>query len=538
MKKLPALLIFILILTSCEMVPDLGYSYSAGMPKPETKDKGQPESGKSDNDSAPRKEPEDNLRPPARPESPETPGLAEPSAESGLGKAGTELQKPAEIPPPVQEFAEADYPVLPPDSTYPSDIPAEEPVVQLPPEQVPPSEMPAEPPVVSSEPSGTPAQVPASQPAEPPAQSPAARPAEPPAPAPASKPAEPPVPASRPAEPPAQPPSLPAPDTSPPAAEEPARDERAPPIAVPDMPFQPVPVIPAPGENDLSYSRTVRALAGQYIEIPFRGPGWVYLGEFGSRRGVRYDSRQMDEEGMTFIFRAEAEGTYSLKFNRQDFIRDIILNDFVKVIVEQPPAVTGSSWSNSQAGPGRVYALPRWPLAAEPQPGTSQPGTAQPGAAQSSTASQSTTPPGAAQSSTASQNTTQPGTTQPGAAQSGAVPQGAAQNTQPVTSAVPGALQEPAINDWLRKAREEYNAGRYKNALDALDQFMILFPSGSDEAYWLYGQSLEANNEATRDIRLSLDYYRRLIRDYPQSSRYNEARQRIAYLERFYFNIH
>jgi hypothetical protein len=36
---------------------------------------------------------------------------------------------------------------------------------------------------------------------------------------------------------------------------------------------------------------------------------------------------------------------------------------------------------------------------------------------------------------------------------------------------------------------------------------------------------------------MSLDYYRRLVREYPQSRRYNDASRRIAYLERFYINI-
>jgi outer membrane protein assembly factor BamD (BamD/ComL family) len=88
----------------------------------------------------------------------------------------------------------------------------------------------------------------------------------------------------------------------------------------------------------------------------------------------------------------------------------------------------------------------------------------------------------------------------------------------------------------LQRAREEFDAGRVAAAIDVLDQFREQYPSGSDEAYWLYGQFYEANSPS-RDIRLSLDYYRRLVRDYPQSSRYNEARRRIAYLERYYINI-
>jgi outer membrane protein assembly factor BamD (BamD/ComL family) len=74
------------------------------------------------------------------------------------------------------------------------------------------------------------------------------------------------------------------------------------------------------------------------------------------------------------------------------------------------------------------------------------------------------------------------------------------------------------------------------SAIAILDQFRERYPSGSDEAWWLYGQFYEANSPS-RDIRSALDYYRRLVREYPQSPRYNEARRRIAYLERYYINI-
>jgi TolA-binding protein len=89
---------------------------------------------------------------------------------------------------------------------------------------------------------------------------------------------------------------------------------------------------------------------------------------------------------------------------------------------------------------------------------------------------------------------------------------------------------------YLRRAREEFDAGRIGSALSILDQFREGYPGGSDEAWWLYGQLFEANG-SNRDIRSALDYYRRIIREYPQSPRYAEARRRIAYLERYYFNI-
>jgi hypothetical protein len=87
----------------------------------------------------------------------------------------------------------------------------------------------------------------------------------------------------------------------------------------------------------------------------------------------------------------------------------------------------------------------------------------------------------------------------------------------------------------LQRARQSFEGGSIAAAIVLLDQFMEHYLD-SDELYWLYGQFYEANSPS-RNILLSLDYYNRLMREYPQSDRYNDARRRIAYLERFYINI-
>ncbi|MCL2139415.1 MAG: tetratricopeptide repeat protein, partial [Treponema sp.] len=88
----------------------------------------------------------------------------------------------------------------------------------------------------------------------------------------------------------------------------------------------------------------------------------------------------------------------------------------------------------------------------------------------------------------------------------------------------------------MKKAKEELDAGRAASAISVLDSFRERYPSGSDEAWWLYGQCYEANSPS-RNILSALDYYRRLVRDYPQSGRVTDARRRISYLERYYINI-
>ncbi|MDR2965558.1 MAG: hypothetical protein LBU88_07265 [Treponema sp.] len=308
----------------------------------------------------------------------------------------------------------------------------------------------------------------------------------------------------------------------------------------------PMQTIIIPQEPELSsetiYSRVVRATVGQIIEIPFRGTGWVYLGELASRRGVAYDSRRNDPDGQSFIFRAEEAGTYALKFSRHDFIRDYILNDHVQVIIGEAPTA-GAGWFSPPVDRGRVVAQPRWPSASEeaeilrggsrPQAGSSaqqqQPSeSAAPSAREPSNISEvlrGSEPPNLPvyepPSTPQTASTAQPSTTQTPPAQAG--------ETQ-------STLVQLSPEQLIQRAKESFDAGNAAAAIALLDQYSARFPSGTDELYWLYGQFYEANTPS-RNILLSLDYYRRLTGEFPQSIRFNDARRRIAYLERFYINI-
>jgi hypothetical protein len=361
----------------------------------------------------------------------------------------------------------------------------------------------------------------------------------------------------------------PSPVTPPPVVTSPSPPPASPP---PPPPVTPPRVTPPPpviieeippelsslyDENDLSYpptdirdwqddamvfSRIVRATAGQMVEIPFRGTGWVYLGENSAQRGIIYDSRRLDSEGQSFMFRTQSPGEYVLKFYRQDFIRDFILNDYVQVIVGTPPETAGAGWFNPSTDRSRVVAEPRWPSPiAEAQALRPQP----PAPAQEAAASRTQEPPAAAapvQSPPA--QSVPPRGTQPVPGSVAAAPtQPPANAVQPVSpppSALPAAPETPPGIDpglYLEKAKEEFDAGRIAAAIAFLDQFRGYYPLESDELLWLYGQFYEANSPS-RNILTSLGYYNRLVDEYPQSSRYDDARRRIAYLQRYYINIH
>ncbi|MCL2197025.1 MAG: hypothetical protein FWB77_05365 [Treponema sp.] len=328
-----------------------------------------------------------------------------------------------------------------------------------------------------------------------------------------------------------------------------------------------------PLDREIIYSRIIHATVGQIVEIPFRGTGWIYLGEIASRRGVVYSSRRNDPEGQSFIFTLEGQGTFTLKFYRQDFIRDYIINDHVQVVVTEAPAGT-AGWPYQSADRGRIIAQPRWPSALEeaqirsgsriaaepavttgeaftqesvspPSQGTTQTQSAraapsQPAPSSAQSPVQPVQPPAAAAQPPAA--ATQPSQPSSPAAQtpSQTAPPAMTSEQSPAVQTAesqPSAVREKLPYDGtIQKAKENFESANPGAAISLLEQLTEDYPGGSDEIYWLLGQYYEANTPS-RNILLSVDYYRRLVNEYPQSSRYNDARRRIAYLERFYINI-
>jgi hypothetical protein len=332
----------------------------------------------------------------------------------------------------------------------------------------------------------------------------------------------PPGPAPEPASPPPPPAFF-----GPPEEELPPRQREPVPVPVNPVPDLPARTPPPAAPEDLVFSRIIRATVGQLVEIPFRGTGWVYLGKLSSRRGLAYDSRRLDPEGQSFIFRCETPGTYVLKFYRQDFIRDYILNDHVQVTVGEAPESSGIGLFNPPVDRGRVIAEPRWPSLEREREELSRESQADP----ETPAENEETAALPAPQSEASEGGAPPPEETDGGILPGAVPE----SGQSAETAV-DMPEDSLPGDYVSRALEEYNAGRIVQALAVMNSFSRRFPAGTDEAWWLLGQILEANSPA-RDIALALEYYRRLVREFPQSRRVQAAQRRVAYLERYYFNI-
>jgi hypothetical protein len=245
----------------------------------------------------------------------------------------------------------------------------------------------------------------------------------------------------------------------------------APVPAGPPPPIKPLPVLTArnpPTETapppKTETFRVIYARPGQRVEVPFDGTGWVFLGVEAAKQGLGYNSRRIDGGNQTFVFRAEKTGDYTLKFYKQDFLRDYYINDYVRVIVSDDETIAENSV------PSLPFALPPedfdWDRPAIPE----------------------------------------------------------------------NAPWEMLPDDYIKQIREAFDARQYEESLALLDEFKERYPALSDEALWYYGQVFESNGPQ-RDVRGALNSYTQLTRQYPQSRFYDEAKNRMAYLNKFYFNI-
>ena len=389
------------------------------------------------------------------------------------------------------------------------------------PEPVPDLIMEPEPELAQEPPVPEPEPMPDPEPIEPPLLEPEPPLALPPLPEPEPVP---PAPEPEPEPPPVSPLALPPPPPpffGPPEPVAPPPAEPPPPVTMlPEFPGRPLPE-PAPViEEDIAFSRIVRITVGQILEIPFRGTGWVFLGELDNRPGLPYDSRRLDSAagsviGQSFIFRAETAGTYTLRFFRQDFIQDYVINDHVQVIVEEAANIPATGSAFFPADRDRVIAEPRWP----PLPG------------------EQWLPPSLPLAPDAALVTEGAAALPPLAPEPAFGAEDLAGEAMAALPAIPPPLplaDSPA--DYVRRARAEFDAGRVAPALAILDEMRLRFPAGSDEAWLLYAQLFEANSPS-RDIQQSLEFYRRLVSEYPHSNLVAEALRRIAHLERFFFNI-
>ena len=308
--------------------------------------------------------------------------------------------------------------------------------------------------------------------------------------------------------------------------------------------------------DDIVPSRAVTVYQNQLLIVTYPGAGWIYLGEVDAAGLFLYQGRVPEQHNprtaaTTFTLKAHNQGTSYLHFYREDFLTNTEINDYLEAAVIPPRAEQEISIAAPDYQIGRARAM------------TAQGGTAREENSQDaqivrdSNAQNSISQGGAAQNANArndniqgAQNQTPPESLEAenrGTRSTTVIQQSAAQEKPDAQIAGPGAAQplanapaaipfEEATAELYELALKAHNAGEQPRALDYINRFLADSNANIDKGLFLKGEILEASSPV-QNIKDSYAAYNRLVREFPTSGLWQQAKNRITYFDRFYFSI-
>lgn len=259
-------------------------------------------------------------------------------------------------------------------------------------------------------------------------------------------------------------------------------------------------VILLPETEDSVEPFRLKVSNGQKLEVRMPGTGWVYMGQKGTYGALDFKGKSSNEGDTLFLFDSKFPGTVDLEFSRFDVIRDSY--DDRKITVE----VNSDSFSES---------LVKWEESEIPP---------------------ETVPDSAVDSVSPKEIVlgTDSGDTRLSADSSVA--------DEPMLSLAPSnenveesykSLDAYSMLESMEKALEK---GDIPLVQEIADYYPVVYSTDLDRMWYVLGQAYEADTEY-RDIKKSLNAYETVVRAYPFSKYWAKSKDRIAYINRYYFNI-
>ena len=328
-------------------------------------------------------------------------------------------------------------------------------------------------------------------------------------------------------------------------------------------------VVPLEKQNAVP-SRSVTIKNNQYLDVVYPGSGWVYLGETEENRDQKkqpifsYFGRKLGTTDTTFTLRSRKPGTTLLHFYKNDALTGQYIDDYLAVTIENENAKAGvraTAPAYAEVVPPKPSRQTRQSYENIVSTGSKTESAPQTPATQSTgtTASQNTAQSAQSASTTPSATANAQGTTVLPASEDRGVktviqttesaPGGDAKAiaTAPAydgTTAQTGgtattgttATEGESDLDLLEQAKRSYAAKQYETALDQVQRYLQDATTKIDEALFLQGQVLEAES-SVKSIRSAIDSYESLTKNYPMSTLWGKANNRIIYLKRFYIEI-
>jgi hypothetical protein len=317
-------------------------------------------------------------------------------------------------------------------------------------------------------------------------------------------------------------------------------------------------------------SRSVTLDKNQYLDVKYPGTGWIYLGETNGTKNMIFFGRKLGEIDTSFTLRARNTGRSILHFYKNDVLTGKYIDDYLEV------NVTGKDTSTQEHVSAPLYAdlVPPHPSSTAVDSSDNSSGVR---SDSSETPSLKTKEPDLSTETTAnlrSQNAEKATANMPSSedapvktviqttestpdSQSYPVSPAiiSADSTSPVLQGETAAAstastdlsggksvvldeqtQNESSDNLLKDAQNAYNTKQYEKAQALLTLFFDKSATRIDEGLYLQGQVLEAKS-SIQNIKGAVDSYEILMKNWPDSPLWQNARQRDIYLHRMYIDI-
>lgn len=258
--------------------------------------------------------------------------------------------------------------------------------------------------------------------------------------------------------------------------------------------------------------RSVNAKINQFIDIPYSGRKWIFLGETEATSPpvVRFVNRTFSGDDTLFSVQAKNPGKTVLHFYRQDALENTYIDDYVAVeVLDGKAAGTNEHVRAVEIAFGQ---------SASAEDAASSPAAA--GLSDGSSAGE-----GERTVSAASQTAV---------AKVSAADEASAEDEQ---SAKGASEKDSAEAEQLYAAAQKaFEEKRYEDSLTSLQEYEAVAGEDSDKALILRARLYESDSEK-RNIKAALEAYEKIVDFFPESVFWDEAKRRSTYLRRFYFDI-
>lgn len=260
-------------------------------------------------------------------------------------------------------------------------------------------------------------------------------------------------------------------------------------------------------EPQIIPSRSVTLNKKEYVDIVYPGSGWIFMGAIDNSKNLTYFGRKLGTENTKFTLQAKNDGIVILHFYKNDAITGEYIDDYLEVIVLPK---NGSSKTHISA-PEYAYVVPKQPEDTIIK----------------QTENKIILP-------TETENTTYIKKDE-SEVQTIEIETDDLSDEENVIVIEEEDVSYVEIDttELFEKAKENFQNQNFNEALSLIIDFLELSNDRKDEALFLQGQIYESSWNG-KNIKLAIESYENITKNYPSSSLWDKANKRITYLKRFY----